>query len=324
LSFASNASAQGASDKAAAEALFDEGVRLLKEGHVKEACRKLERSQAVDPGIGTLLYLGECYKQAGRTASAWAIFREAASKAEALGQDDRARAGTQRADELEPTLSRVLFSMDPANLGIEGLEVRQGESDLNRALWGSAVPVDPGRLTVLARAPGYEDLQIAVEVKPGPSEQTVKIGPLKKLAEEPQTAVVAQVSEEKPSPREEVAPEAIPEPSSKQRTVGWVLGGTGLVGFGVGGVFGTLAYLHEQDAKKVCTSSVCEPGSGGIEHSNKAQDFALVSTISFIAGGALLATGAVLYFTAPSSEQTANIQVTPTIGGAHLSMGSTF
>src|SRR5690606_40388855 len=58
--------AQGANDKAAAEALFDEGVKLLKDGKYEEACRKLETSQRVDPGIGTLIYLGECYKKAGR------------------------------------------------------------------------------------------------------------------------------------------------------------------------------------------------------------------------------------------------------------------
>jgi tetratricopeptide (TPR) repeat protein len=323
LSLATGASAQTASDKAAAEAFFDEGVQLLKAGNFEEACHKLERSQAVDPGIGTLLYLGECYKQAGRTASAWATFREAASKAEALGEEDRAQAGTRKADELEPKLSRVLFAMNAANREIEGLEVLHGESDLNRALWGSAVPVDPGPLTVKASAPGYEDFQITVEINPGPSEQTVKIAALTKLPEVPQ-AIAASAESKKESRLETATPQESAPPSSAQRTVGLVLGGTGLVGLGVGGVFGTLAYLNEQDAQKLCTGSTCPPDGDGLDHSNKAQDYALVSTISFIAGGALLATGVILYYTAPSSVQTANIQVTPTLGGAHLSMGSTF
>jgi outer membrane protein assembly factor BamD (BamD/ComL family) len=47
--------AQSASYKAAAEALFDQGVKLLKKGQYDEACKKLERSQSVEPGIGTLL-----------------------------------------------------------------------------------------------------------------------------------------------------------------------------------------------------------------------------------------------------------------------------
>ena len=62
--------AQGASDKAAAEALFDQGVRLMKQNNFAEACPKLEESDRIDPAVGTLLYLGECYERVGKTASA--------------------------------------------------------------------------------------------------------------------------------------------------------------------------------------------------------------------------------------------------------------
>src|SRR5689334_20626402 len=75
-----------AADKAAAEALFDEGVKLLQKGKYEEACKKLEASERVDSGIGTLLYLADCYEKLGKTASAWATFRAAASKAQSAGQ----------------------------------------------------------------------------------------------------------------------------------------------------------------------------------------------------------------------------------------------
>jgi serine/threonine-protein kinase len=52
------ASAQSAADKAAAEALFDHGVRLMKQNNFAEACPKLEESDRIDPAVGTLLYLG--------------------------------------------------------------------------------------------------------------------------------------------------------------------------------------------------------------------------------------------------------------------------
>src|SRR6476620_10990144 len=89
LALPSVSAAQSASDKAAAEALFDEGVTLLKQGKLQEA------SQRIDPGIGTLLYLAETYEKLGRTASAWATFREAASQAQAEGQTDRANIGAE-------------------------------------------------------------------------------------------------------------------------------------------------------------------------------------------------------------------------------------
>ncbi|HEY0463370.1 MAG TPA: hypothetical protein VGC79_04135, partial [Polyangiaceae bacterium] len=56
----------GAAQKAAAESLFDDGLKAMKSGHFSEACPKLEESERIDPAIGTLLYLGECYEKVGR------------------------------------------------------------------------------------------------------------------------------------------------------------------------------------------------------------------------------------------------------------------
>src|SRR5688500_10853668 len=66
-------------DKAAAEAQFDSGLALLKAGKYAEACPKPESSQSIDPAVGTRRYLGEGYARLGRTASAWAAFRQAGS-----------------------------------------------------------------------------------------------------------------------------------------------------------------------------------------------------------------------------------------------------
>ena len=47
--------------KAAAEALFDEGKQLLSQGQFENACRLFEQSQEIDRGVGTLLYLGDFF-----------------------------------------------------------------------------------------------------------------------------------------------------------------------------------------------------------------------------------------------------------------------
>src|SRR5581483_5876986 len=75
-----------AGDPAAAQALFDQAKDLASQGRHVEACQKLEESEKLDPGIGTEFHLADCWQHLGRTASAWAMFREVESKARASGQ----------------------------------------------------------------------------------------------------------------------------------------------------------------------------------------------------------------------------------------------
>lgn len=312
--------AQGANDKAAAEALFDEGVKLLKDGKYEEACRKLETSQRVDPGIGTLLYLGECYKKAGRTASAWATFREAASKAEAAGETERARAGAKRANEIEPSLSKVTLSMSEESMEIEGLVVKLGNLPVNRALWGTAVPVDPGELKVVVEAPGYESWETTITVEGAGSAQTLTVPALQKLPE----SLVQDPEEEEPQTMSSSEQPEVRKKGSGQRAAGLAVGGLGVVGVGLGSAFGILAMQAENDAGEFCEGAVCEAGSDGVSLTNKARGRATVSTIGFIAGGALLATGLTLYFTAKSGGEATALTVHPKAGGGFLSLKAGF
>ena len=68
-------------DLAAAEALYEAGKQLLVSGACESAIERLEASQALDPAVGTLLNLAECYVALGRMTSAWSTYRDAASLA---------------------------------------------------------------------------------------------------------------------------------------------------------------------------------------------------------------------------------------------------
>src|ERR1700678_3583891 len=72
---------QSASGAAAAEALFDEGKALMAAGNYASACPKFAESNRLDEGIGTSLWLADCFEKNGQTASAWAEFRAAAALA---------------------------------------------------------------------------------------------------------------------------------------------------------------------------------------------------------------------------------------------------
>jgi hypothetical protein len=109
-----------------------------------------------------------------------------------------------------------------------------------------------------------------------------------------EVAVVLGAEPPEPRPvRVETADDAR-KTSTPWRTVGWVLGGAGVVGLGVGTVFGLVA-LGDKSAAH-CVNDVCDVGTtGGIKSA------ALVSDVGWIAGGVLLATGAGMVLFSPSA-----------------------
>lgn len=289
-----------ASDKVVAETLFDEGVKLLRAGKLTEACPKFEQSQRIDSAVGTLLYLAECYERTGRTASAWATYREAASAASASGQASRALVGDERARKLEPTLSRVTFIVASQN-DMPGFELRKDGKPVSRAVFSVPIPLDPGEHTIAARAPGYEPFEVQVLVSTQPEHQTINIPPLKALP---------QAAEPSPAPAPAkpglaVAPPPPPPPldsGAGQRTWGLVAGAVGLVGVGAGAWFGLDANSKDDDASKSCDGARCS-SKAAEEISDQAQDSALIANICYGVGAAGLISGVVLYLTAGDTAE---------------------
>src|SRR4051794_31792523 len=97
VALASIANDAHAQDASRAQALFDDGRRLMNEGHYAEACPKLAASQKLDPGAGTLLNLATCYEKNSQFASAWATFKEAAAASHSSGHADWETAARGRA-----------------------------------------------------------------------------------------------------------------------------------------------------------------------------------------------------------------------------------
>src|SRR5262245_52199416 len=67
-------------ERAAAQVLFDEGRKLLKDEKIELACAKFAESMRLDHAVGTQLNLADCYEKLGRTASAWINWVEAAAR----------------------------------------------------------------------------------------------------------------------------------------------------------------------------------------------------------------------------------------------------
>src|SRR5258706_16461934 len=93
---ASSARGGDAQQRAAAQVLFDQGKALVDRGKFAEACPKFQESLRLDKGIGTMLWLADCFDNNGQTASAWVQFKDAAAAA-ALAKDDREKVARDRA-----------------------------------------------------------------------------------------------------------------------------------------------------------------------------------------------------------------------------------
>jgi hypothetical protein len=188
--------AQGnSSDKAAARALFDEGRKLAAQGKHGDACPKFEESQRIEPGVGTMFHLADCQEATGKTASAWAMFLEVASKLKAEGgQADKEQAARQRAAALEPKLSRLKIVV-PEGVAVPGLSVNRDGRETGKGSWGTAIPVDPGKHVIEASAPGKKTWTMTIEVGKDGANDLVTIPALQEGA-----GPVAAVSAEQPAP----------------------------------------------------------------------------------------------------------------------------
>ena len=324
------AAADSAADKASAEALFDAALQLMKQGNYAEACPKLENSQRIDPGVGTLLYLGECYERVGRTASAWATFREAASQAEASGQAKRAKAARERIAKLEPDLSYLTIEVAEGTRTLLGLRIRRDGADAGTGIIGAAVPVDPGPVKVEVSAPEHESFTVTVRIQPR-ARQTVLIPTLAQVESPhgegavPLAAVPLADQGPTPPPSSQVAPPApSAEPSksdgSAQRVIGVAVAGLGLVGIGVGTYFGLSAMSSEKTADKECTATQCDTQTA-LDASTDAHHKATASNVAFAVGGGLVAVGAVVFFTAPHRSSSVGVAPVFAPGFAGVSVG---
>jgi hypothetical protein len=309
--------AQTKTDPAGAQSLFEEAKKLEAEDKWEEACAKFAASQKLDPGIGTLLNLADCQEHVGKTATAWALFNEGADLAAQAGQTDRAAKARQRAKDLEPKLSRLTIVVKTP---IDGLEVLRDGIALDPAVLGTAVPVDPGSHVVAARAPNKKSWTTTIEVGANAADAHVEVPALDAAPVDVAPIAVAPPTSTTSTTTQPVDVATTSDRGATQRTVGWILGGAGLVGLAVGTAFGLSASSKWSSAKSGCDDTGCPPDAAA--KTDDARHAATASTVAFVAGGVLLAAGVIVLWTAPSKE--AGVGVASNGSGWSLQVGGSF
>lgn len=280
------ARAQGAQSKAAAEALYQEGLRLMSQNKFDEACPKFVDARHLDESNGTILALATCFDKGGKTASAWALYKELAFTFKKNNDIERSSACEGKAAALEGRLSRLKISVA---VDTPGLVVRRDNEDVGKGMMGTPIPVDPGKHVLEATAPGYRVWQTIINIGGERDMQTVTIPGLDASGT-----------------------------GSPLRLVSYGAAGLGVAGIVVGSIFGGMAVGAKSTLQAECPLKVCTTAKGKADLSS-ANTNAAVSTVGFAVGGAALATGVVLYLLsgdpfARRDDAPAAAQLIPTLG----------
>ena len=108
------------------------------------------------------------------------------------------------------------------------------------------------------------------------------------------------------------------------RTAAYIVSAVGIVGVGLGTVFGLQASAKWSSAQEACKPGACGAGSQARDDKAAASSAGNLSTVTFIIGGAALATGITLLVLAPSSSSgrppgssptSAWVRLVPGLGG---------
>jgi hypothetical protein len=83
-----------------------------------------------------------------------------------------------------------------------------------------------------------------------------------------------------------------------------IAGGVGVLGIGAGTVFGLSSKSNHDEAERYCEGGDCTDARG-VRAGEDAYSAGTLSTVCMVIGGAALAGGAVLWFTAPKRDEQA-------------------
>ena len=260
-----------------ADRFFKEGRKAAEHGDFAGACRHFEESFRLDPGVGTLINLGDCAEHLGDLERAYQNYRTAYARMPE--NDDRAARLRSRIESIEQKSAKISLRTDDAPDGtvvtIDGNVVDPKKGPRH---------VTAGMHVVLVTAVGRRGTRYNVSVGEG-EVRSLHATPGDVLEAVLPTAASATTEHK----------------TSWTRPAGIVSLGLGVATVWVGSLAGMMA-IDRRDVQHVsCNASGCT--QAGVDAAHDGATWADVSTVTFIAGGALVALGATLVVLSLSSPK---------------------
>jgi tetratricopeptide (TPR) repeat protein len=285
----------------AAQAAFDEGLKLMKLKRYAEACGHFTRSQELDPAMGTQFRLAECYEKLGQFASAYDLYISVADAAKAEKQIQRESVARTRAAAIESKVAWLTIDISTSVASLPGVEIRRDGIVVPKSSWGQNVTVDVGDHMVTVSAPH----RIPFE---------------RKFSADASSKLVVSVAALDARKREAIARSKVPV---------FIMGGAGAVGVGIGITFvvlraGQITAAEATSKQIVDGSGNCRPGGPAeftakcaslLTTAKRADTFGTGSIVSFAVGGAaLLGMGAYLLWPEAKLRDEEAIRIAPIFG----------
>jgi hypothetical protein len=283
------AAEEDAATRAAARKLAEDGVAALQGGDSAKAVDKLDKAFRTLRAPSIALWSGRALIKHGQLIEAAERLLEATrlpvSGDTAVQEQAKADAETEL-EQLRPRIPNLVIRVE----GAADAKVSLDGKALPASLLGEDRPVNPGTHQLVAQR-GAEQQEQSVSLAEGERKEVVLRF----------DAVVAT-----PAPAAETAEAGSSAQSDGggSRTLAFVALGVGGAGLLLGGVTGALALSKKgslDDDTEHCLKDQCVYAVEG--DVNSLRTFRTVSSIGFIAGGVLAATGVVLLLTSGGKEQ---------------------
>jgi hypothetical protein len=282
--------------RGAARTLGNDGVKAYQANDYATASEKFEKGYSLlkAPSLG--LWSARALAKLGKLVEASERYLEVTRLTvsggdEAVQKQAQADARTEL-DALTPRIPTIVIALEGAapaevTVSLDGV-------DLAAEIVGESRPANPGHHVVIGRR-GEEEVRAEANLAEG-EQKTMRVvfTPLPAGAAAP----AAATQDSGPPPSEYKG-----KPGSTQRLLGWIAVGVGGAGLAVGGVFGSMAMGTQSDLDD---SGDCADQKCGPDQQDKVDTLATqrtISTVGFIAGGVLAATGIVLVVTAPKGDK---------------------
>jgi tetratricopeptide (TPR) repeat protein len=286
------AMAQTPDEIAAARENFKQGLELEKAGKYEEALEKFEATAKVKTTAQVRFHIGLCNEKLGHLGAAIDAYEAAAKQAEVeKNAPEVLKVAPELATKLKAKRAKLTISFADnqvaESLTIDGHAV-EGNVAKDYAL-------DPGPHVVIATQGDYK---LREEVKLGEGEGktlTLKFGGSA-------TETVDTPAYDHPAENPKDRPDEGPKSSSSTRTIGWVIGGFGVVSLALSGAFYGVHSSAKNDLEGACTADKRCPPSAEDSY-KRANTFGTMSIVALGVGVAAVATGAILIITGKAKQQ---------------------